>query len=177
MLNSPGASGEIVPLGQEPAHKDRKWNSSTWYRSTAGPCGRETFQRDGRDGLTDIHKTCLPRHIQTVRSTLLCIQWRQTRQSVAEAVRQIKPRIRKKEKKWNSVKVWRGVGGFGVITHCWVLSNDINPFICSSQAAAEQFSLQWQPGSFSFLLSLFFDAVPVHQTNSPASFHQASSVP
>lgn len=29
MLNSPGASGEIVPLGQEPAHKDRKWNSST----------------------------------------------------------------------------------------------------------------------------------------------------
>lgn len=28
MLNPPGASGEI-PLGQEPAHKDRKWNSST----------------------------------------------------------------------------------------------------------------------------------------------------
>lgn len=29
VLNPPGANREIVPLGQEPAHKDRKWNPST----------------------------------------------------------------------------------------------------------------------------------------------------
>lgn len=29
MLKSLGANREIVPLGQEPAHKDRKWNPST----------------------------------------------------------------------------------------------------------------------------------------------------
>lgn len=29
MLNPPGANMEIVPFGQEPADKDRKWNPST----------------------------------------------------------------------------------------------------------------------------------------------------
>lgn len=40
MFNPPGANSEIVPLGQEPADKDRKWNLSTWYHSTAKPRGR-----------------------------------------------------------------------------------------------------------------------------------------
>lgn len=40
ILKTPGANREIVPLSQEPGHKDRKWNPSTWYHSTAGPRGR-----------------------------------------------------------------------------------------------------------------------------------------
>ena len=59
---------------------------------------------------------------------------------------------KKKVEEWNNTKERDGAGGCGAITHCCVLSNEINPFIRSSQAATEQLSLQWQPGSFSFLL-------------------------
>lgn len=60
---------------------------------------------------------------------------------------------KKLQVKQQKKKTQEGVGGFGVITHCCVLSNEINPFICSCQAAMEQFSLQRQPGPLSFLLA------------------------
>lgn len=82
----------------------------------------------------------------------------------------------KKVARLNSATAREGVGGLAVITHCCALSNEINPFICSSQAAVEQFSLRRQAGSLSFLLALSFDAGPVQQTT-PRLLSSGSSVP
>lgn len=62
------------------------------------------------------------------------------------------------------------MGGFAVITHCCVLSNEINPFIRfkpSSHGAV----LTPVTARLVLLSSLFFfDAVPVQQTNPPRPF-------
>lgn len=152
MLNPPGASREIVPLSQEPAHKDRKWNPSTWYHSTAGPQGIKLFSMTPvMDLLLFLKRVYLGTHRRLAAG---CCAYNGGKQSsVAEAVLQIRPCFREKSCKWNNAQTQGGVGGVGVIAHCCVLSNEINPFISLGHAAMEQFSLQWQPGSFSFLLT------------------------
>lgn len=150
MRNPPGANREPVPLSQEPATKTGSGSLPPDTAALQG-WGGETFHRDACDGLAAIPKMCLPRRSQKVSSRLPCIQPKQTKQKLwSKQGHASRTKLQVKK----SVNAQDGVGGFEAITHCCVLSNEINPFICSRQAAEEQFSLQWQASSFTFLLTL-----------------------
>lgn len=91
-----------------------KTGSGTLPPDTTAPQGPGggTFQPDAHDGFAAVPKTCLPRHTRTASSRLLHIHWRQTRQSAAAAVLQIRPRFKGKSCNGNDIKTHEGLEGW-----------------------------------------------------------------